>query len=136
MRRSLGGSGMQRWGSVGAVMGVLGCSSGCCGLGSGQPITDSTSKGCRDGDLLSFRPFCNPGGRGRSLSAVDTRGRNRCLPSCWTQPLHRCHTPLNTSLLLYQNLQLGSPVATALASNAHDADKGWEAREGLLETPA
>ena len=67
----------------------------------------------------------------RSLSSTDTGGRNCCLPSCCTQPLHRFHT-----LLLYQYLQLGSPVATALASSARNAGKGWEAWEGLLATPA
>ena len=42
----------------------------------------------------------------RSLSAADTGGRNCCQPSCCTEPLPRFHTPLNTSLLLYQYFQL------------------------------
>lgn len=60
----------------------------------------------------------------RSLSTADAGAGNSCLPSCCTPGTHRIHTPLNTSLLLHQCLQLGSPVAMALVSNARDASRG------------
>lgn len=73
---------------------------------------------------------------GRGVSVTNNGGRKRCPLSRRTQPLHRFHTPLNTSLLLYQYLQLGSPAATALASDAHDGGRRREAWEGPLATPA